>query len=97
MTNQELQTFLNIIDNRIKKYIKENKLLKEYPAIVTSIPQDQDGTNKKYNVKLVGYSELNDKEFTFVNKSHETLVVGDYVYVKTFGTDLNTGVISQKR
>ena len=92
MTNQELQTFLNIIDNRIKKYVKENKLLKEYPAIVIS--NSQVGINESCTVKLVGYDTT---EFTFVNKSHETLKSGDYVYVKTFGTDLNTGVISQKR
>ena len=91
MTNQELQTFLNIIDNRIKKYIKENKLLKEYPAIVIS--NSQVGINESCTVKLVGY----ETEFTFVNKSHETLKNGDYVYIKTLGTDLNTGVISQKR
>ena len=95
MTNQELQTFLNIIDNRIKKYVKENKLLKEYPAIVTSTSQV--GIDKECKVKLVGYQGDKDTEFTFVNKSHETLKSGDYVYVKTFGTDLNTGVISQKR
>lgn len=95
MTNQELQTFLNIIDNRIKKYIKENKLLKEYPAIVTSTSQV--GINEKCKVKLVGYQRDDDTEFTFVNKSHEILRKGNYVYVKTFGTDLNTGVISQKR
>ena len=92
MTNQELQIFLNIIDNRIKKYIKENKLLKEYPAIVTSTSQI--GINEKCKVKLMGYEE---PEFTFVNKSHETLNKGDFVYIKTLGTDLNTGVISQKK
>lgn len=90
MTNQELQTFLNIIDSRIKKYVKENKLLKEYPAVVISTSQVV--PNAKCNVRLAGY----DTEFTFINKSHETLNEGDFVYIKTIGTDLNTGVISQK-
>lgn len=91
MTNQELQIFLNIIDSRIKKYINENKLLKEYPAIVTTGTNIQ--PNAKCTVKLAGYD---DTEFTFINKTHETLNKDDFVYIKTIGTDLNTGVISQK-
>lgn len=90
MTNQELQIFLNIIDNRIKKYVNENKLLKEYPAIVTTGTNIQ--PNAQCTVKLAGY----DTEFTFINKTHEILNKDDFVYVKTIGTDLNTGVISQK-
>lgn len=91
MTNQELQIFLNIIDNRIKKYVNENKLLKEYPAIVTTETEIQ--PNEKCEVKLAGYD---DTKFTFINKTHEKLNKGNFVYVKTIGTDLNTGVISQK-
>lgn len=90
MTNQELQIFLNIIDSRIKKYVNENKLLKEYPAIVTTETEIQ--PNEKCTVKLAGY----DTEFTFINKTHEKLNKDNFVYVKTIGTDLNTGVISQK-
>lgn len=85
MNNQDLQNFLNIIDNRIKKYINENRLLKQYCGIVTGVVSGQ----KKYKVRLLGY----DTEFTFLNKSGETLSTGDYVYVQTVGNDLNTGVI----
>lgn len=87
MNNQELQIFLNIIDGRIKKYINENKLLKQYCGKVTGLIQ-----GNKYSVKLLGY----DTEFTFLNKSGETLTIGDYVYIQTIGTDLNTGVIIYK-
>lgn len=90
MTNQELQAFLNIIDARIKKYINENKLLKEYPAKVVS--EGECLPNTKCKVTLAGY----DTEFAFINKTHETLSKGDFVYIKTIGTDLNTGVVSQK-
>lgn len=93
MTNQEIEMFLNIIDNRIKKYINENKLLKEYPAFVELQEGETGAINSKCSVKLAGYD---DTKFTFINKSHETLATGNFVYVKTIGTDLNSGVISQK-
>jgi hypothetical protein len=37
-----------------------------------------------------------DTEFIFLNKSGETLNIGDYVYIQTVGNDLNTGVIMYK-
>lgn len=92
MSNQDLQIFLNIIDGRIKKYINDNRLLKEYPAIVTEKSSVTINPNELCRVRLAGY----DTEFTFINKTHETLTGGDFVYIKTIGTDLNTGVISQK-
>lgn len=91
MNNQELQTFLNIIDGRIKKYINENKLLKQYCG---QIKEDvsTNGQGKKYKVRLLGY----ETEFTFLNKSGEIFSENDYVYIQTVGTDLNTGVIMYK-
>lgn len=90
MSNQDLQTFLNIIDGRIKKYINDNKLLKQYCGIITG--NVQENLSKKYKVRLLG----DDVEFVFLNKTGETLSIGDYVYIQTVGTDLNTGVIMYK-
>lgn len=90
MNNQELQTFLNIIDGRIKKYINENKLLKQYCGIITA--EVLEGSSKKYKVRILG----NETEFIFLNKTGESLVVGDNVFIQTIGTDLNTGVITYK-
>lgn len=88
MNNQELQIFLNIIDGRIKKYINENKLLKQYCGKITA----EITTGIKYQVRLLG----SDTEFIFLNKSGETLNIDDYVYIQTVGNDLNTGVIMYK-
>lgn len=94
MNNQELQTFLNIIDGRIKKYINENKLLKQYCGQITNfVLNDNKPLNTKYKVKLLGNEEY---EFTFLNKTGENLMIDDYVYIQTVGTDLNTGVIIYK-
>ena len=90
MNNQDLQIFLNIIDSRIKKYINENKLLKQYCGQITDFVEE--GSNKKYKTRLLGY----DTEFVFLNKSGEILNKGDYVFIQTVGTDLNTGVIMYK-
>ena len=62
MSNQDLQTFLNIIDGRIKKYINDNKLLKQYCGIITG--NVQENLSKKYKVRLLG----DDVEFVFLNK-----------------------------
>lgn len=91
MNNTESSDLLQIIDNRVKKYLSEDKSLHEYSGIVTSVV-----SSTKCKVRLAGYSESTDPEFTFINKSGEILSAGDYVYIKTIGTDLNTGVISQK-
>lgn len=85
------QVLLDIIDARVKKIINENKLLKQYCGVITSYILDGNGNvvHNKYQVRLLG----DDTVFTFLNKSGEVLSVGDYVYVQTVGTDLNTGVI----
>lgn len=91
MEKQHLQKFLNIIDGRIKKYINESKLIKQYMGVVVS---EAEGTkpNTKYNIRLLG----NDTVFNFLNKTGEALTEGDGVYVQTIGTDLNTGIIITK-
>lgn len=85
------QVLLNIIDARVKKIINENKLLKQYCGIISGYILDGNGNiiHNKYQVRLLG----DDTIFTFLNKTGEALSVGDYVYVQTVGTDLNTGVI----
>lgn len=88
MNITETQVFLNIIDSRIKKYINESKLLRQYMGTVVELTD----TNAKCKVKLAG----NDTIFTFLNKSGEILQVNDNVYIQTVGTDLNTGIITQK-
>ena len=88
MNITDTQTFLNIIDSRIKKYINESKLLRQYIGTVVELTD----TNAKCRVKLAG----NDTVFTFLNKSGEILQVNDNVYIQTTGTDLNTGIITQK-
>ena len=90
MNNQDLQTFLNIIDGRIKKYINENKLLKQYCGRITGFVENNNFT--KYKVRLLG----DEEEFVFLNKTGESLKIGDFVYIQTVGTDLNTGVIIYK-
>lgn len=93
MSNQELQSFLNIIDGRIKKYINDSRLLKQYCGTITGEVEGEKGSPSKYKVKLLGYPET---EFIFLNKSGEVLSVNDKVYIQTVGTDLNTGVIMHK-
>lgn len=88
MNIQDTQALLNIIDSRVKKYINESKLLRQYVGIVVGLTD----TNAKYQVKLAG----SDTVFTFLNKSGEILEVDDCVYIQTTGTDLNTGIITQK-
>ena len=88
MNIQDTQALLNIIDTRVKKYINESKLLRQYVGIVTGLTD----THAKYKVKLAG----SDTEFTFLNKSGEILNIDDCVYIQTVGTDLNTGIITQK-
>ena len=85
------QVLLDIIDARVKKIINENKLLKQYCGVIDGYLLDGNGNviHNKYQVRLLG----DDTVFTFLNKSGEVLSVGDYVYVQTVGTDLNTGVI----
>lgn len=93
MSNQELQVFLDIIDKRVKKFVNENKILKQYCGVITNFVEEENkALSSKYKVRLLG-----DKtEFTFLNKTGEKLEVGDYVYIQTVGNDLNTGVITYK-
>ena len=87
MDANELKILLNIIDDRVTKKINETKFLKKYTGrIVKSID------SSKSVVKLAG----EETEFIFPNKTGKLLNIGDNVYVETLGTDLNTGVISEK-
>ena len=93
MNNQELQVFLDIIDKRVKKFVNENKILKQYCGVITNfVEEGSEILSSKYKVRLLG----DEEEFTFLNKTGEKLEVGDYVYIQTVGNDLNTGVITYK-
>lgn len=93
MNNQELQVFLDIIDKRVKKFVNENKILKQYCGVITNfVEEGNKALSSKYKVRLLG----DNTEFTFLNKTGEKLEVGDYVYIQTVGNDLNTGVITYK-
>lgn len=93
MNNQELQVFLDIIDKRVKKFVNENKILKQYCGVITNfVEEGNEVLSSKYKVRLLG----DETEFTFLNKTGEKLEVGDYVYIQTVGNDLNTGVITYK-
>ena len=94
MNNKELEKFLNIIESRTRKVIAENKFLKQYCGKIEGLVYDSANKpiSSKYKVRLLS----DDTEFTFLNKTGEKLNVGDYVYIQTTGTDLNTGVIIYK-
>ena len=93
MNNQELQVFLDIIDKRVKKFVNENKILKQYCGVITNLVKEgNEVLSSKYKVRLLG----DETEFTFLNKTGEKLEVRDYVYIQTVGNDLNTGVITYK-
>ena len=92
MNNNDLNTFIKIIDNRIKKYLESSNFLKEQLAKIVGI-----STEGKYKVKFIGYERDEDPEFIFPNKTGEELKIGDYVYIKTQGNKLGTGAIYIKR
>jgi hypothetical protein len=83
----ELKVLLEIIDSRVSKKMGEVKFLKKYTGKVVQLID-----SSKSVVKLAGEEE----NFTFPNKTGEVLNIGDNVYIETIGTDLNTGVISER-
>ena len=95
MNNQNLEQFLSVVDSRVKKYVSEDKILRQYCGKVVGEVLDDNNipTVSKYKVVLVGND---DTEFVFLNKTGEILQVNDRVYIQTVGTDLNTGVITYK-
>ena len=87
MNANELKVLLEIIDSRVSKKIGEVKFLKKYTGKVVQLID-----SSKSVVKLAGEEE----NFIFPNKTGEVLNIGDNVYIETIGTDLNTGVISER-
>lgn len=87
MNANELKVLLDIIDSRVTKKLSETKFLKKYTGRVVQVID-----NSRSVVKLAGEEE----GFIFANKSGKILNVGDNVHIETIGTDLNTGVISEK-
>ena len=87
MEANDLRILLNVIDDRVTKKINETKFLKKYTGrVVKSID------SSKSVVKLAG----EETEFVFPNKTGKLLNIDDNVYIETLGTDLNTGIISEK-
>ena len=105
MDNLDLEKLLSIIDKRVNKAIKENKLLKRYSAEIvevnTIVDDDTDDTTETliiYKVRL--FNQTDKKSFvSFTEKSNKTgtaLKKGDKVSIQTIGNDLNTGIILYK-
>lgn len=83
----ETNKLLQIIDNRIRKILREKNVVIKYTGTVVGIINDDWA-----KVKLAG----DDTVFTMANQSMNFLFVGDNVYIETIGGDLNTGVIKQR-
>ena len=92
MNNNDLNTFIKIIDNRIKKYLDDSNFLKEQLAVVEKVP-----SQTECEVKLIGYENENDPIFSFPNRTGQELKKGDYVYIKTQGNKLGSGAAYIKK
>lgn len=79
MNYNDFKCLLDVIDDRT------NKLPETYSGTVTSVVVG----NKRANVKLSGY----DTEFNFLNKSKETLSIGDGVLIRAINGNLSNAYI----
>lgn len=96
MNNLDLEKFLSIIDKRINKAIKENKLLKRYSAEIVDV--DTTKTPIIYKVRLFSQGD-DESPISFTENSNKTgtiLQKEDKVSIQTIGNDLNTGIILYK-
>lgn len=82
----ESDELIKIIDSRIEKFFQNKNISIEYPAEVISV------SGNYIEVKVVGY----ETNFKFLNKTGQTLNVGDSVYVKAIGGKLTNGIVSYK-
>jgi hypothetical protein len=80
------EQLLRIIDDRVKKNMSPN-IVYRTSVLVTSIID-----NSKIKAIIPGFTT----EYTFLNKTGETLVVGDSVIVESNGTNLNNGLVVHK-
>lgn len=95
MKNNDSNALLTLIDNRIRKIIKEQNICYRYIAKITAVT-DGGVNGSRVSLKLAGFTEATDPAYSLVNQSGVTLAVGDYVYINTIGDKMNTGVIVQK-
>lgn len=77
---------ISIIDTRINKVIRNNKISAKYSATVVDVGPNDVG------VVISG----DDKVMRFLNQSGSSLSNGDNVYVEAIGGDLTNGVITNK-
>jgi len=82
----EHQDFVKLVTEIVRKELSKQKIPRMYPATVHDVSID----NRYATVKIAGF----DTEFSFPNKTGETLTIGKNVYVEAINGDLSNAVIS---
>ena len=79
---------IKIIDERIRKALAGSGLVKKYTGIATAVNAE----NTIITTQIAGY----DTEFEFLNKSGETIAIGEGVKVEVDSSGLTGGYISER-
>ena len=90
ITDSNVKDLMTILDNRMKDNVSSqlSDVLHMSPAAVTGL--NEDGTVK---VRLISEQEAKEGSFDVLNKSGESVAVGDYVWVGWFGDFTNAYVM----
>jgi len=94
MKNKDMTLLLELIDKRIRKVLKEERICYRYIGKVQGEPTDTYAINVKTPISLLGFT-ANDGIYNLMNRSSSNLAGGDLVYIDTIGSNLNSGVITQ--
>lgn len=86
MDNSE--ALLKVIDECVNKKINKSSIPNKIIGVVESVGN----RSKNAKVNISGF----DTSFTLVNKSGESLSVGDNVFIESIGSNLTNGFISEK-
>ena len=81
------ETILSLIDDRIAKYMNESRFSRKFMAVVVRVI-DID----RVEIRLAGYNTVH----TYKNRTGETLVPGDRVYLEIIGNQMSAGLLVDK-
>ncbi len=85
---KDSKDLIDLIDSRIIKMLpQKNNVVYKYAAKITSVYN-----NSQAKARIAGY----DSEYTLLNKSGETLKVGDSVFIEAIGNNITGGFISER-
>lgn len=84
------ENLVKLIDKRIQKYFQEHPVNRYYPAKVVEVLEN----GKRAKVRLASGDKGVPMEF--YNKTNETLLAGDSVFVDAIGGNLTNGVIAYR-